>query len=437
MARTPLSPVQRQIARVRRRLFLQTLLARLLWCWAGALALSAGWFVAQPFLAATPPDWLRLTVAGGVLGAGTLLAGVLAVLQAPPRLDAALLLDERFGLKERVTTSLTLAPELETTPAAQALLADVNQRVEKLDVGSRFPVRASWVATVAPACAVVLAIAAFYYQPPSSQATPGPTANIDQTPKNAEEIEQKINQLKKKAPARRPLNRPSAQKLEEIEAELDKIINRPRATKEQLKDRIKEMTAQEDKLKNLEKELADKSRSLKSQLHQMDQMANQNGTQEGPAKDLQKALSEGKLEQAKEELQKLTKKLKNNELTEKEKQQLAKQMKDLQQKLERLAEQKDKKDELKKLNEQGKLDADALQREMKQLEEESQKLKDLQKLAKQLGRAQQALQNGKNGEAAQSLEDAADQLKDLELDDQDLQDLRDQLQRLQDAKDSC
>jgi septal ring factor EnvC (AmiA/AmiB activator) len=437
MTRTQRTPVQRQIARVHRRLILQTLLTHVLWCWAGALALSAGWFLVEPFLVPAPPGWLRPVASGGAVAIATLLGVVLAILRAPRRLDAALLLDERFGLKERVTTSLTLTPENERTPVALALLADVNQRVETLDIRARFPLRTSWLAAAAPACAAVLAIAAFYYQPPASQATPGPSASIDQTPKNADEIEKKINQLKKKAPERRALNRPAAQKLEEIEAELDKIINRPRATKEQLKDRIKEMTAQEDKLKNLEKDLADKSRSLKSQLRQMDQMANQNGNQEGPAKDLQKALSEGKLEEAKEELQKLTKKLKNNELTEKEKQQLAKQMKDLQQKLERLSEQKDKKDDLKKLHQEGKLDADALQRELKQLEEESQKLKDLQKLAKQLGRAQQALQNGKAGDAAESLQDAADQLKEIGLDDQDLQDIRDQLQRLVDAKDSC
>src|SRR5262245_60440754 len=161
MARPPLSPLHRQLARVSRRLVVQSLLAWLLWCWAAALLLSAAWFLVQTYLLEGPADWVRLAVAGGTLGVSTILGVMWGVLRAPPKLAAALLLDERFELKERVTTSLTLAPGQETTPAAQALLADVNQRIDQLDIRSRFPVRVSWRATAAPVGAAVLAIAAF------------------------------------------------------------------------------------------------------------------------------------------------------------------------------------------------------------------------------------------------------------------------------------
>jgi hypothetical protein len=107
-----LSPLHRQIARVSRRLFLQTLTACTLWCWAGSLVVIAGWFLLQPHLfPALSPQW-RMGAAGGALGIGTLLGLGLAALRAPSRVAAALLLDERFALKERVTTSLTLAPHL-------------------------------------------------------------------------------------------------------------------------------------------------------------------------------------------------------------------------------------------------------------------------------------------------------------------------------------
>src|SRR5262249_20329954 len=159
----------------------------------------------------------------------------------------------------------------------------------------------------------------------------------------------------------------------EIDAELDQIANRPRTTKEQLRERIKEMTALEEKLKTLEKDMTDRSRSVKQQLQQMDQLGNQNSTQEGPAKELQKALSEGKLDDAKKEIDRLAKNLKNNQLTDKEKEQLAKQLKDLQKKLERAANQEAKKEQLKQLAKEGKLDSEALKREMKQLEEDAKK----------------------------------------------------------------
>jgi uncharacterized coiled-coil DUF342 family protein len=407
-----------------------------MWSWAIGLALGAAWFIAQPYLTTIVSDEWRLPIAGILLTVASVTGIIVAVLRAPPRVVAALLFDERFGLKERVTTSLTLAPEQAGTPAAHALLEDVNQRVSHLNVGTGFPVRVSWLTTLAPVCAAVLAAAAFFYQPSPSAATTG-TNDSSQPPKNAAEIEQKLSQLKKKLQERPKSDRPLSQELREIDAKLDEIANRPRATKEQLRDRIKEMTALEDQLQNREKEWADKVRSLKQQLRQIDQTSSHTGNQEGPGKDLQKALAEGKLEKARDELQKLTKKLKNNDLSETDKKQLAKQLKDLQNQLERAADQKDKKEQLKKLHEEGRLDADALRRELKQLEEDAQKLKDLQKLANQLGQCQQALQKGNNSEAARGLEDAADQLKELDLQEGDLQDLRDQLQRLRDAKDSC
>jgi uncharacterized coiled-coil DUF342 family protein len=437
MARPQPPPLQRQLRRVRRRLFWQTLLACLFWCWAGALALSAGWFLAQSFLIPSPPGWLRLAVAGSVLGSATLLGIFLGVLRTPGRLDAALLLDERFGLKERVTTSLTLEPQHQHTPAAQALLADANQRVSQLDVGTRFPVRVSWLATVAPVVAALLAVGAFYYQPPPTQAKASVEAKRSEPPANAAEIEKKLDSLKKKPAEQRREGRPPSEDLQRIEAELDQIARRPRETKEQLRERIKEMTALEDSLKQREKEATERMQSIRNQLQQMDRWANQDGNHDGPAKDLQKALAEGKLDEAKKELQKLAKKIKENQLTAKEKEQLKKQLQDLQKKLERAAQQKDKQDQLKKLHQEGKLDADTLKRELEQLKQDSQQLKDLQKLANQLGQAQQAMQNGNDKEAGSSLDDAAEQMKELDLQEQDLQDLREQLQRLQDAKDSC
>ena len=43
-------------------------------------------------------------------------------------LDAAVSLDREFALKERVSTTLTLAPELHESPAGQALISDAMKR---------------------------------------------------------------------------------------------------------------------------------------------------------------------------------------------------------------------------------------------------------------------------------------------------------------------
>src|SRR4051794_40228945 len=91
--------VARQISRVNRRLFVQIFLNRFIWSWTAALVLAAIWFLVEPLIWQTPPTWLRWTVAGGLAGIGTLLAGVLTAVAAPSRVFAALSLDEQFGLK--------------------------------------------------------------------------------------------------------------------------------------------------------------------------------------------------------------------------------------------------------------------------------------------------------------------------------------------------
>jgi hypothetical protein len=419
--------LQRQVTRVSRRLFLQTVLDSLMWCWTGAFVVAGVWFLVQSAGVVTAEPWVRWAVAGGAVGLATVLAGVLALLRAPSKVAAALALDEKFGLKERVTTSLTLAPNLEQTPAGQALLEDATQRVRDLDVRSRFPVTLSWTA-VAPVAAGFLAALALLYQPTPSQATLGTKEELAKPVTNPTELAQKMNELKKRAAEKREAGKHKSEELERLEAELEKIANKPRETKEQLRERIKEMTALEEQMKNREKELAEKSKSLKSQLQQMDKLS-EKGMKDGPAKDLDKALSEGKLDKAKEEIERLIKKLENNELSQKQKEQLQKQLEEMQKKLERAADLKDKEEKLKQAN----LDPETLKREMARLQEEKKKLKDLKDLAEKLGKCQQCLKEGNLDDAKDAMKAAGKKMGEMDLDDQDLESLRDQLKRLQDA----
>jgi len=428
MAKATLSPLQRQVARVSRRLFLQATLDTLVWCWTGAFILAGAWFLVQTFLLSEPPSWLRWTVAGSLLGVATVLAVVLAWLRAPSRISAALALDKQFELRERVVTAVTLPPELQGTPAGQALFEDANQRIAQIDKNWRYPLNLSWQAVV-PVGAAVLAGIALFVQAPRSAATVTPKDDSKAPPANAKAIEEKRQELRKKLAERRETAARKSDELEKLETELEKIANRPHDSKEQLRERLKEMTSLEDQMKNREKELADRTKSLQQQLQQMDKLT-QKSSLDGPAKDLDKALSQGKLEEAKRELDKLAKKLENNELTQKEKEQLQKQLEELQKKLERAANLKDKEEKLKSAN----LDPETLKREMNRLEQEKRKLSDMKDLADKLGQCQQKLKEGNMEEAAQSMKAASDKAEQMELDEQDLASLKDQLARLGDEK---
>src|SRR5262245_24439097 len=157
MARPKLTPLQRQVTRAQRRLAAQSILNSLTWCWVAGILGLAVWFLVQPLVLDQPPGWIRWGVAGSLLGIFTIVGIARGWLRAPTRLAAALSLDSKFGLKERVTTSLTLTREQEATAAGQALLADVADRIKDLDVRSRFPVSLSWSAGLVPLCAGIFA----------------------------------------------------------------------------------------------------------------------------------------------------------------------------------------------------------------------------------------------------------------------------------------
>ena len=440
MSKTKASVLHRQITRVSRRLFIQTLFAALFWSWAGTLLVAAAWFLLQPYWLASLAEWGRLGIPCAVLAVGSVVAVIIAVIRTPSRVAAALLLDERFGLKERVTTSLLLAPDQRASAAGQALLEDVALRVDGLDIGSRIPLRVSWVTMMMPVVASLVAVLAFYYPLPENQASADTGKDeAKQPPVNAADVAKKMKQLvkKEKSNDRNATDRPKSEDLKRIEAELDRIANRPHDTKDQLKERIKEMTSLEEQMKKQEKEWAERSRALKQQLKELEKAAGKEGQREGPAKDLQKALAEGNLEKARQELERLGKKVQSNQLSATEKRQLAKQLKDVAKQLERHAKQKDKEEQLKQLAREGKLDKEALKREMKRLQQDSEKMKDLQKLAQDMAQSSKRLEEGDGEGAAEAMKNASDQMKDMNMDDAELQDLRADLQRLQDAKDSC
>jgi hypothetical protein len=401
MASVPVSAVQRQIRRVARRLFLQTLLDKLVVCLAIALMVSAAWFLAQPYLLDSPPDWLRWVVAGSVVLAGAVVAVILAIVKAPDRLSAALLIDERFELRERVTTSLTLGNRERTSPAGQALLADVNERVTGLDVRSRFPFRLDWWAALVPVAAIVLTLVALFYEPTFSQSSASAAANEDKKPPaNAAAIDEKVKELKKRAREQRPDELPpKSEMLQQLEEDLDKIANKPRTTKEEVRERVKELTDVEDEMKKQERQLADKEQAVKDQLKQMDRLAKKQKQEDGPAKDLDKALAQGNLKQAQQEMERLAKKLENNELSKEDQEKLAKQLEDIKDQLERLSRMEDEKERLKELSRQGELDPEALDRELDRLNDEQKKLEELEELARELDEAKEALKKGDCAEA--------------------------------------
>ena len=478
------SALHRQVAAVRRRLFLQTLIRALAWGWFAALVVSAVWFLVEPLLFQPPPAWLRWTVLGVSVVAGTAAAAAFAVLRRASAVHAALALDEQFRLKERVTTSLLLRPDEAASPAGAALLADAEQRVHPLRVGERFPVRVPWTASLAPTAAVVLLLLIFFYHPDFSKAqAPAKTAE-ERNAAMLAEIKPVQQQLQKQSEEHQK-DPPKSEDLKKIEADIAQMLNNKHDTPQAVEEDVKKGDVAQDQLNRQDQAAAEAQRQLKEGLEQLQRARkkeDQAKRDDGPAKDLNQAMDQGDLAQAQREADKLAKKIQDadkqidqqrnkladekDKLTPKERQdledalkqnedkkaeddkKLADQLKDLKDNADQLA-QKNADDQKKLDGDQKKLDdaakqegadKDQLQKEKDQLQREKNELKqqqeDLKDLSQKLGQARQAAQQGKGDEAAQQLKEAGDKMGQLSKEDerdriaQDMQEVQDLKQAL-------
>lgn len=121
--------VRKQVARARRRLIIEQFLGRLIWCLLGALTLAAI-AIAAPRVAvikSLPTNWDRIWSIGG-FAAAIVGSVVWTFVSNRSPIDAAIEIDRRFGLRERVASSLSLSPEDQSSEAGQAVMNDALRR---------------------------------------------------------------------------------------------------------------------------------------------------------------------------------------------------------------------------------------------------------------------------------------------------------------------
>jgi hypothetical protein len=273
-----------------------------------------------------------------------------------------------------------------------------------------------------------------------------------------------------KKPAKKVSERPKSEELQRLEAELDKLAQKPHDTKEQARELVKDLTNAEDEVRQREKQLADRADALKAQMKQAERLS-KNEKKDGPAKKLDKALDRGEFKKAREEAERLGKqlqadeevarlrkktqdpkltedqkqemreqleKLKDQELSREQKEQMQQQLQDMKDKLERLTRSDEAKERLRELQRQGALSKEELDRELDQLAKNRDKLdpktlQELKELAEKLGECQKCMKEGKEGQAAQKMAEAAEKLAKLDPNGES-KELQAQLKQLQEAR---
>lgn len=421
MSKETAATVEHQVRRARRRLFLRALADALLYAWAGGFAAVGLWWLLQAVTWPEAPPSVRWGVAGGLLAAATAIALARSVWRRPSSVEAALELDSRFGLKERATTWLALSPDQADKPAGQALAADATARVARLRVADKFPLHPSWSAALLPALGAAVAVACFFLGPTLRSLVPDSPdlKKLVQAP----EVQQPLEDLKKAV--FRPRDHQQASKEQkELDESLQKLLQKPLPeNQEQVRERVQEMKRLEEKMQdriNSLQEQANKMDRLKAQLQKLQSAdAKKAKSQDGPAKELEDALAKGEMDKALDALDKLQKKLKNDQLNPKELQELAQQFNDLHEKLQRLMNMGDLEQKLQREVDLGNLTPeqmkDLLAREMENMQ-------DLEELAELLKQLKDRLPKDGAG-ALEKLAKLRGKLQKMKLTDEELDDL--------------
>jgi chemotaxis protein histidine kinase CheA len=421
-----MNEIVRQVARARWRLNLEQFLRLAPWTMFAALLVACVGLAVPKFvfLPATATDagwqlWLA-SWTGGSAVAGLLAAVAATWWKRRGDYEAAVEIDRRFGLRDRVASSLLLSPEERESSMGEALLRDTAERVALVEIPERFAVRARWTAAlpVAPALgAVLLALVANATAPQSStEASDTAAAQVrDQIRKSADELKKRLEEQRKRA-------------TESGLADAEDLFKKLQQGTDELKDKqaIDRKTALLN-LNEMAKSLQQRRDGLSSAENMRKQLEQLKNLEKGPADKFGKAMQQGDMKQALKQLNQLQKDLKEGKLDNAQREQLTKQ---LEQMREQLAEAANNFEQAKKELEQqiqqkqaaGETEAAAkLQQKLDELNKQGKQIENLEKMAQKLNEAAQACKDGdcqkaadKLGELAQDLEQAQAQLDQLE-----------------------
>lgn len=419
--------LRKKVAKAQRRLNLELFLCWLPWCLTITLAIAAALVAVDKFwpMPLEPWAWPAGAVAVGVVAA---LAAAWA--QRRDRVAAAIELDRRFGLRERVSTCLSLDAQHLASPAGQAVLRDAEKHAKKVDVAERFGVSVTrWAALPLAPAAVALAVA-LLVEPWAATTTPA----IASTVAAKAQVKKSTAKLKNQVQDKRRLA--EEQGLKEAQELLRKLEE---STAELAKGDIgkKDALAQ---MNDLSKQLEERRKELAGSERVQDQMQNLKGLDRGPADPFAQALKQGDFEKAAQELSKLKTKLAAGQLDAKAQEELAKQLQQLSKEVKALADEAEAakealKDEIAAARRAGRAEeADALEQKLQQLEHASPQMKQLKELAEAMSKSGEKLSEKEAAEALQQLEQAAQNLSQLEKQSAEAKMLQEALDEMAKAK---
>lgn len=424
--------LRKHIAQARRLLGIQTWMGIL--PWTVFIAFSIGfialltpkiWYIPYTF-----ESWSKVWLGGAAIGA-LFTSLLIAWLRFPTLKQSALEIDQRFGLRERVSSAIDLDEASRETPVGEALVNDAAAKLDRVDLRDRFPIRPSpslpWVLLPALGC-----IALFWVPDADLPGSAEIAASLRERLQNVKaQTKPVLEQVKKlRTDLEEKGLQESAEEFKKLERKLDELQNAKELdTKKLLSD-----------FNEIKKEMEQRKDGLKSPDSLQKAMEGLKDLEKGPGDKVADAMKNGEFQQAQKEVEKLLEKMRANKLSEQEKKQLADQLAQMGKAIEQMQQQQEElleqlREELKRAEKEGDLaKAGQLRKEMEKLENAISKAQKSGKVAQKLASAAAAMKNGDAKGAEEALEGLAEELDDLAADAEAMEELEDLLEDLQNAK---
>ncbi len=424
--------LERQVSRARRRLTAQKFVSSLVGWMFGLLLVAVGAILVNWY-------WnlgLHPAVSAGV-AAGLAIVGAMiwSLMFRASRMEAAIEIDRRFGLKERVSSTLALSHTERQSSVGQALSNDAVRRVQTVNVGEKFGLslsRWAFLPVLPAAAALVLALTLT----PRTPKEDDPSKNKDIV--KAHVINQKVaDPLKKElAKKKEEADKLGLKELKEALQKLEQGIDNN--LKDKALDRKDVVAHLNDLGKELEKRRSqvDVAEELKNQLKNMEGL-NDNA----PGNKLAKALKEGDFKNALNELGKMANELKDGKLNPEQMKQIADKLNQIKDKIEKMAKDHEKRkqdlqQQIKQAQQQGnKAQQKKLEQELAKLQQQDQQMKQMQQMAQQMGQCAKCMKEGDAKSAMKGMQGMMGDMKDLARQMEELRMLDGALQDLAQAKD--
>lgn len=423
--------VRKQARVARRRLTSERFLSVLPWSLLALLGIALVGLILPIFvpLAVDKPVWYASWLGGAVV-LSVVISLINTLLRRPTLADAAVEIDKRFGLRERLSSALMLGEEDRQAELGQALAADAEKRAAQIDVRDKF----RWGAhrgMLLPVIPALAALALWYapLRPAADELAAGSQARVNQIANSTKPL---IEQLRKKRleAEKQGLNE-AADMFRKLEGELAKLQKDTKLDTKQSLAKLNDIKEQLDK----RREEIGGAEALKKNLQGLEQL------EQGPANELAEALKKGDFDKAEEAAKELLEKLQSEDgLSEQDMQKLEKQLEQLEKALSEAAQAHEQakqslEQQMKQAEAAGDLQKAAqLERKLAELQAKDAQMQQLQELADSLSECKECMSKGDKQAAQDALQKMASQLKQMNMENSELQDLDSLMDSLSQSK---